>query len=47
VIGVRAVTSSHIWGEHAVEFLAAGTAVRSFPLDASLPSPTLVLAASP
>jgi len=37
VIGVRAVTSSHIWGEHAVEFLAAGTAVRSFPLDASLP----------
>jgi len=47
VIGVRAVTSSHIWGEQAVEFLAAGTAVRTFPLDATLPSPTLVLAASP
>jgi len=47
VVGVRVVTSSHIWGEHAVEFLAAGTAVRAFPLDAPLPSPTLVLAVAP
>ncbi len=47
VVGVRLVTSSHIWGDHAVEFLAAGTAVRAFPLDSKLPSPTLVLAAAP
>jgi uncharacterized protein YbjQ (UPF0145 family) len=47
VVGARVVTSSHIWGEHAVEFLAAGTAVRAFPLDATLPSPTLVLAVAP
>jgi uncharacterized protein YbjQ (UPF0145 family) len=47
IVGVRVVSSSHIWGEHAVEFLAAGTAVRVFPLDTPLPSPTLVLPASP
>jgi uncharacterized protein YbjQ (UPF0145 family) len=47
VVGVRVVTSSHIWGENAVEFLAAGTAVRAFPLDATLPSPTLVLSVAP
>jgi len=47
VVGVRAVTSSQIWGDLAVEFLAAGTAVRTFPLDSKLPSPTLVLAAAP
>jgi len=47
VVGVRVVSSSHIWGEHAVEFLAAGTAVRAFKLDTALPSPTLVLPVSP
>ena len=47
VVGVRMASSSHIWGEHAVEFLAAGTAVRAFKLDTPLPSPTLVLPVSP
>jgi uncharacterized protein YbjQ (UPF0145 family) len=47
VVGVRVVSSSHIWGEHAVEFLAAGTAVRAFALDTPLPSPTLVLPVVP
>ncbi len=41
------LTSSQIWGDLAVEFLAAGTAVRTFPLDSKLPSPTFVLAAAP
>jgi uncharacterized protein YbjQ (UPF0145 family) len=30
VVGVRLTTANHVWGEHAVEFLALGTAVRSF-----------------
>jgi uncharacterized protein YbjQ (UPF0145 family) len=47
VIGARVVVSPHIWGEHAVEFLAIGTAVRSFPLEAPLPTPTMVLPATP
>jgi hypothetical protein len=47
VVGVREVVSSHIWRDHAVEFLAAGTAVRTFPLDSKLLSPTLVLSAAP
>ncbi len=28
IVGVRAMVSNHIWGEHATEFLALGTAVR-------------------
>ncbi len=28
VVGVRLTTANHVWGEHAVEFLALGTAVR-------------------
>ena len=30
VVGVRLTTANHVWGEHAVEFLALGTAVRRF-----------------
>ncbi|HET7488191.1 MAG TPA: heavy metal-binding domain-containing protein [Acidimicrobiales bacterium] len=30
VVGVQLTTANHVWGEHAVEFLALGTAVRSF-----------------
>ncbi len=44
VVGARVESSSHVWGEHAVEFLATGTAVRAFPLETPLPSPTLVQA---
>jgi len=47
VVGARVVSSSHVWGEHAVEFLAIGTAVRAFPLETPLPSPTMVLPVVP
>ena len=29
IVGVRAGVSNHVWGEHATEFLALGTAVRA------------------
>jgi uncharacterized protein YbjQ (UPF0145 family) len=47
VVGARVVSSSHVWGEHAVEFLAVGTAVRAFPLEVPLASPTMVLPVTP
>jgi uncharacterized protein YbjQ (UPF0145 family) len=28
IVGVRATVSNHVWGEHATEFLAVGTAVQ-------------------
>jgi uncharacterized protein YbjQ (UPF0145 family) len=44
IVGVRAVVANHVWGEHATEFLALGTAVRrvgetvpSVPVSLTLP----------
>ena len=43
VVGVRLEKNNHVWGEHAVEFLAVGTAVRSFSVEGEPPAPSLVL----
>jgi uncharacterized protein YbjQ (UPF0145 family) len=47
IVGVRAGVSNHVWGEHATEFLALGTAVRrigetvpSVPVSLTLPMNT-------
>jgi uncharacterized protein YbjQ (UPF0145 family) len=44
IVGVRAAVANHVWGEHATEFLALGTAVRrigdgvpSVPVPLTLP----------
>jgi uncharacterized protein YbjQ (UPF0145 family) len=47
IVGVRVAVSSHVWGEHATEFLATGTAVRPLGADqgrpGTLPTPSFVL----
>jgi len=43
VVGVRLQKDNHVWGEHAVEFLAVGTGVRTFPVETEPPTPSLVL----
>jgi uncharacterized protein YbjQ (UPF0145 family) len=43
IVGVRLEKNNHVWGEHAVEFLAVGTAVRSFEVDTPPPTPGFVL----
>jgi uncharacterized protein YbjQ (UPF0145 family) len=43
VVGVRLEKDNHVWGEHAVEFLAVGNAVRSFSVESEPPAPSLVL----
>ena len=43
VVGVRTTVYNHIWGEHATEFMALGTAVRPIEGAGALPKPALVL----
>jgi uncharacterized protein YbjQ (UPF0145 family) len=43
IVGVRVTEENHIWGEHAIEFLAHGTSIRSFEQANARPSPSLVL----
>jgi uncharacterized protein YbjQ (UPF0145 family) len=43
IVGVRSMVANHIWGEHATEFLAVGTAIRTAPEPKELPRPSLVL----
>jgi uncharacterized protein YbjQ (UPF0145 family) len=43
IVGVRTNVANHIWGEHATEFLAVGTAIRAAPTPRELPRPSLVL----
>ena len=43
VVGVRTEVHNHVWGEHATEFLAFGTAVRSLEGADSLTKPSFVL----
>jgi uncharacterized protein YbjQ (UPF0145 family) len=42
VVGVRLTAANHVWGEHAVEFLALGTAVRKIERGEA-PAPGFVL----
>jgi uncharacterized protein YbjQ (UPF0145 family) len=43
VVGVRSAVANHVWGEHATEFSALGTAIRTSPQPRDLPHPSLVL----
>jgi uncharacterized protein YbjQ (UPF0145 family) len=44
VVGVSTSLSSHVWGEHAIEFFAVGTSIRSSPGGSPIPEPNMVLA---
>jgi len=47
IVGVAVAVSNHVWGEHATEFLATGTAIRRLgeehKLPATSPKPTFTL----
>jgi len=43
VVGVRVEEKSHVWGHHAIEFLAIGTAVARMSRRPAAPKPQLVL----
>ncbi|HEX9358706.1 MAG TPA: heavy metal-binding domain-containing protein [Streptosporangiaceae bacterium] len=47
IVGVNVAVSNHVWGEHATEFLATGTAIRRLGdehrLPATTPKPTFTL----
>jgi uncharacterized protein YbjQ (UPF0145 family) len=40
IVGVNVAVSNHVWGEHATEFLATGTAVRRLADEHRLPETT-------
>jgi uncharacterized protein YbjQ (UPF0145 family) len=41
IVGVNVAVSNHVWGTHATEFLATGTAVRRLADEHWLPSTSL------
>jgi uncharacterized protein YbjQ (UPF0145 family) len=43
IVGVRVVEHNHVWGEHAIEFLALGTSIRDLVGEGALPVPTMVM----
>ncbi len=43
IVGVQLVEANHVWGEHAIEFLSMGTAVRPLDVGTPPPAPQLVL----
>jgi uncharacterized protein YbjQ (UPF0145 family) len=43
IVGVRSGVANHVWGTHATEFSALGTAIRTSPQPRELPHPSLVL----
>jgi uncharacterized protein YbjQ (UPF0145 family) len=43
VVGLQIHEANHVWGHHAIEFLAIGTAVDRFRERGSIPRPRLVL----
>jgi hypothetical protein len=43
VVGVQIVEKNHVWGHHAIEFFAVGTAVTRFREEHSALRPRLVL----
>ena len=40
IVGVNVEVKNHVWGEHATEFLATGTAVRRLAAEHKLPETT-------
>jgi uncharacterized protein YbjQ (UPF0145 family) len=40
IVGVSVTVSNHVWGEHATEFLATGTAIRRLAAEHRLPDTT-------
>jgi len=43
IVGVRVQEDAHVWGEHAIEFLALGTSIRAVTGAGEPPTPSLVL----
>ncbi len=43
IVGVQVGHANHVWGEHAIEFLNVGTAVRTLGTSEPMPAPQLVL----
>jgi len=43
IVGVNWSVNSYVWGEHATEFFATGTAIRRRPDGQKLPAPTFTL----
>ncbi len=43
IVGVRVIEHNHVWGEHAIEFLALGTSIRTLAGEGALPVPTMVM----
>jgi uncharacterized protein YbjQ (UPF0145 family) len=43
VVGLQIIEANHVWGHHAIEFLAIGTAVSRFAERGGVPRPRLVL----
>ena len=43
VVGLPIIEATHVWGHHAIEFLAIGTAVIRFAAGGGIPRPRLVL----
>src|SRR5579884_1013291 len=43
IVGVRLVEQNHVWGDHAIEFLAIGTSIRQLSGQQALPLPSMVL----
>jgi hypothetical protein len=37
IVGVNVMVHNHVWGEHATEFLATGTAIRRLSAEHQLP----------
>jgi uncharacterized protein YbjQ (UPF0145 family) len=42
IVGVRVIEHNHVWGEHAIEFIALGTSVRPVDPSADPPTPAMV-----
>ena len=40
IVGVTVTVANHVWGAHATEFLATGTAIRRLSEDHRLPDTT-------
>jgi len=40
IVGVTVEVNNHVWGEHATEFLATGTAIRRLGDEHRLPEPS-------
>jgi uncharacterized protein YbjQ (UPF0145 family) len=43
VVGVNWSVNNYVWGEHATEFFATGTAIRRRPDHTRAPAPTFTL----